>query len=125
MVEKGACISISCGHLVDVWKSPWIPFMNNSRPIPNVNLVVLSDFSVADFILQGERAWNKPLLKDLFDPLSVQCILSIHLPVSPSFDKWSWALAPSSLFSIKSAHELEISMGGRPSPLSLDAWISL
>jgi hypothetical protein len=125
VVEKGACISISNGHLVDVWKSPWIPSMGNFRPVPNVNLVELPNFSVEDLILQGERVWNKDLLEDLFDPISVKCILSIHLPVCPSFDKWIWAPASSGLFSVKSAHELEILVGGRISPLSSDSWVSL
>jgi hypothetical protein len=88
VVENGACISISNGRLVDVWKSAWIPSMVNFRLVPNVNLVELLEFSVEDFILQGERVWNKLLLDDLFNPLTVQCILSIHLPVCPSFDKW-------------------------------------
>jgi hypothetical protein len=86
-VENGACISISNGRLVDVWKSPWIPSIVNFRPIPNVNLVGLPNFFVEDLILQGERVWNKSLLEDLFDPISVNCILSIHLPICPSFDK--------------------------------------
>jgi hypothetical protein len=125
VVEKGACISISNGCLVDVWKSPWIPSMVNFRPVPNVNLVELPEFSVEDLILQGERVWNKDLLEDLFDPISVKCILSINFPVCPSFDKWIWAPASSGLFSVKSAHELEILVGGRHSPLSLDSWVSL
>jgi hypothetical protein len=61
------------------------------------------------------------LLDDLFDPYTVQCILSIHLPVCPSFDKWFWAPASLGLFSVKSAHELDIMVGGRLSPLSSDS----
>jgi hypothetical protein len=88
VVENGAYISISNGRMVDVWKSAWIPSMVNLRHVPNVNLVKLPEFSVEDLILQGERVWNKLLFDDLFDPLTVQCILSIHLQVCPSFDKW-------------------------------------
>jgi DNA helicase HerA-like ATPase len=116
VVEKGACISISSGRMVDVLNFPWILFMANFRPIPNVNLVELPDFSVEDLILPKERVWNKLLLEDLFDPLLIQCILSIHLPVCPTFDKWFWAPASSGLFSMKSDHELEILMGGRHLP---------
>lgn len=66
VMEKGACISISCGSNVDVWDSPWIPLMLNYKPRPNVNLVDLPDFSVAGLILPGERVWNSQLLFDLF-----------------------------------------------------------
>lgn len=66
--------------------------------MPNVNLVVLLDYCVSDFIIPGTRDWNVLLLQDLFDPEIVQFIGSIHLAQTISFDKWSWFLSPSGLF---------------------------
>jgi hypothetical protein len=80
VVELGACISISNGLNVDSWDSPWIPLMPNFRPIPNANLVVLPSFSVNDLLLTKDRVWNIQLLMDLFDPTTVQNIMSIHIP---------------------------------------------
>ncbi|XP_059440565.1 uncharacterized protein LOC132173020 [Corylus avellana] len=125
VVEQGACISISSGQNIDIWNNPWIPLMPNFKPIPNENLVGLPSYSVEDLICPIGRGWNSLLLQDLFDPITVQHILSIHLPLSPQFDKWCWVPSPSRMFSVKSAHELSISLGGRVSPLSTDAWTSL
>jgi hypothetical protein len=98
--------------------------MPNFKPILNENLVGLPSYSVADLISPSGHGWNFSLLQDLFDPTTVQHILSIHLPVSPTFDKWCWVPSPLGVFSVSSAHELSIPMGGRISPLSTDAWTS-
>ncbi|XP_059451121.1 uncharacterized protein LOC132181912 [Corylus avellana] len=116
VVSKGACISITNGVNVGIWDSAWIPLQPSFKPKPNPNLVELPDFRVADLISSEERSWNKHLLQDLFDSASVQCILSIHLPQNSSFDKWIWASSSARLFSVKSAHELSFSSGGRLSP---------
>jgi len=89
VVELGACISISNGLNIDVWNSPWIPTLSNFKPRPNVNLLELPPFTVAELILPGVRSWNLQLLYDLFDPNSVQNILNIHIPQVTSLDKWS------------------------------------
>jgi hypothetical protein len=90
-VEQGACISISSGLNVDVWNSLGFLFYLFFKPIPNVNLVRLPPYMVADLICPIRRTWNFLLLQDLFDPLMVQNIITIHLPVCGSFDKWVWA----------------------------------
>jgi hypothetical protein len=42
----------------------------------------------------------------------VHNILSIHLPVNASIDKWTWAPSPSGTFSVKSAHAAWLSLWG-------------
>jgi hypothetical protein len=125
VVEQGACISITSGLNVDIWNSPWIPLMPSFKPIPNAHLVGLPSYSVEDLICPLRRVWNSSLLQDLFDPFTVQCILCIHLPVYGSFDKWVWAPSLTGLFSVKSAHDISLSLGGRASPLPIEVWISL
>jgi hypothetical protein len=98
--------------------------MPNFKPNPNVNLVGLPSYSIADLISPNVQAWNSSLLQDLFDPTTVQNILSIHLPSTPNFDKWRWVPSSSGVFSVSSAHELSFSTGGRISPLSIEAWTS-
>jgi hypothetical protein len=125
VVELGACISISNGLNIDVWNSPWIPTLPNFKPRPNVNLLELPPFIVAELILPSVRYWNLQLLYDLFDPDSIQNILNIHIPQVISFDKWSWAPSPSGLFSVKSAHELVLASSGRTSPFTPEVWFKL
>lgn len=69
VINKGACISISNGANIDVWNSPWIPLMPDLKPIPNVNLLELPTFCVADLMVPEARSWNVLLLQDLFDPI--------------------------------------------------------
>ncbi|GLT59036.1 hypothetical protein SLA2020_318810 [Shorea laevis] len=88
----------ACGLNVDVWNSPWLPLMPDFKARPNSNLVSLPEFSVADLITPGSRSWNLQLLSDLFDPPTVQSIISIHLPQNFAFDKWSWVASPSGRF---------------------------
>jgi hypothetical protein len=61
--------------------------LTNFKPRPNVNLLKLPPFIVAELIIPGARSWNLQLLCDLFDPGSVQNILNIHVPQVISFDK--------------------------------------
>jgi hypothetical protein len=65
------------------------------------------------------------LLHDLFSPSTVQNILNIHLPQIAAFDKWCWSPSPSGKFSVKSAHDLTVSVEGRVSPFSSEVWLSL
>jgi hypothetical protein len=97
----------------------------NFKPTPNANLVSLPAFNVADLILGDGCSWNVSLLADLFDPSTVQNILSIYLPHNRGMDKWTWTPSPSGTFSVKSAHELSAIPGNRSSPLSVAAWSSL
>jgi hypothetical protein len=126
IVEKGACISISCGINVDIWSSPWIPLMPNFKPIPNANLVNFPAFMVVDLMIPGRQVRNSHLLEDLFDASTVHNILSIHLPSQPCFDNWTWVPSCTGVFfPVKSAYDLSFTMGGRPSPFSLDTWLVL
>jgi hypothetical protein len=122
VVKKGACISISNGAHVDVWSSPCIPLLPDFKPRPKVNLPDLPEFCVADLITHGARVWNKLLLQDLFDPFTVECILSIHLPFSRNFDKWFWAPASSGIFSVKLAFTIACSTLGRVSSFPAKVW---
>lgn len=49
-LEKGACWSVSMGDKIHVWNSSWIPLMPYFKPRPNVNLVDLPEFLVADLL---------------------------------------------------------------------------
>jgi hypothetical protein len=125
VLEKGACWSVSVGNKIHVWNSPWIPSMPLFKPRPNVNLVDLPDYSVADLSLTGQRSWNFDLLIDLFDSVSVQNILQIHIPHANSKDKWSWIPSPSGIFSVKSAREVSLIPASRSSPFLLVVWQAL
>jgi hypothetical protein len=112
VIDNSACWSISDGANIHIWDSPWIPSMPSFKLMPNVHLVDLPDFSVADLLLPGDRSWNVD-------------ILGIHIPRTRTVDKWSWAPSSSSLFSVKSARDISLSFSRRISPLSHVDWQSL
>jgi hypothetical protein len=113
------------GENIQIWNSPWIPFMPSFKPKPNVNLVELPNFFVADLFLQGTKVWNVDLLHDLFYPTTVQKILQIHIPCTNSRDKWTWMPSSFGTFSVKSAREVSSIPPSRPSLLTLAAWQAL
>jgi len=106
LLLKGACWSISKGDFIDVWKFSWIPSMPCLKPRSKENLLVFPAYSVADLILHEERLWNVDLLHDLFDPITIQNILQIHLSWISTEDKWSWIPPPSGIFTVKSARKV-------------------
>lgn len=124
VVKKDAFIIISNMMNIGIWNSPWIPLLPDFKAKPNVNLVDLHDFCVSNLILPHETAWNRMLLQDLFYPSLVECILNIHLSQLSSFDKWTWALSPFGLFSVKSVHEVSLPSRNQVSPPSY-AWHKL
>jgi hypothetical protein len=125
VVEKGACCSIADGANIYIWNSPWIPSMPSFKPRPNVHLLELLELFVVDLLLNSSRSWNVDLLHDLFYPLTIQNILSIHIPQIISKDKWTWVPSPSGTFSVKSACEVSMPSSSRSSPLSSVDWQAL
>ena len=122
-MELGACMAVSSGQGINIWKAPWIPSIKLFKPSPNPNLVDLPDFEVMDLLNEGGRSWNVSLLTDLFDSNSVQHIQNIHLSQEVSSDRWTWAAFSKGLFSVRSAHELASQdLASRSSPLSPEDW---
>ena len=125
VVELGACWSITKGGNIQIWNSPWIPSSPSFKPKPNVNLVELPTFFVADLFLPGSKVWNVDLLHDLFYPSTVQKILQIHVPFTNLGDNWSWMPSSSGNFSVKSAKEVSFIPSSQLSPLTVAAWQAL
>jgi hypothetical protein len=76
------------------------------KPSPNLNLVDLPDFEVANLLNEGSRSWNASLLTDLLDSNSTQHIQNIHLSHEVSSDRWTWAASSNGQFSVRSTHKL-------------------
>jgi hypothetical protein len=126
VVAKGACWLVSSGTNLNIWSTPWIPSLAGFKPSPNSDLTFLPNLNVSDLISPVTRDWYSPILNFLFDPISVEKIKAIHLPQSPSLDRWVWTPSPNGSFSVKSAHSLISNPTFPPiSPLSPSDWKSL
>jgi hypothetical protein len=120
VMAKGACWSISTGHYLNIRETPWIPSLAGFKPLPNPDLISLPNLNVSDLISHITRDWYSPILNLLFDPISIDNIKAIHLPPSPTLDRWVWTPFPNGFFLVKSAHSL-ISIQSNP-PLSPSNW---
>jgi hypothetical protein len=126
VVELVACMAVSSGQGINIWKSPWIPSIQLFKPSPNPNLVDLPNFEVADLLNEGNRSWNVSLLTDLFDSNSAQHIQNIHLSQEVSSDRWTWVGSLKGQFFVRSAHELASQdLASCSSPLSPEDWSCL
>ena len=78
MIKKGLCHRIGNGLNTWIWEDPWIP--NEPSLIPQVRSGATREaYLVADLIDQDSRQWDRVLLSDLFEPATINRILSIHL----------------------------------------------
>ena len=103
VIKKGLCHRIGNGLNTWIWEDPWIP--NEPSLIPQARSGVTREaYLVADLIDQDSRQWDRGLLSDLFEPATINRILSIHLSQQSVNDQVFWCLNPSSEFSVKSAH---------------------
>ena len=103
MIKKGLCHRIGNGLNTWIWEDPWIP--NEPSLIPQVRSGATHEaYLVADLIDQDSRQWDRVLLSDLFEPATINRILSIHLSQQSVNDQVFWCLNPSGEFSMKSAY---------------------
>ena len=103
MIKKGLCHSIGNGLNTWIWEDPRIP--NEPNLIPQVRIGATCEAHlVVNLIGQDSRKWDRGLLSDLFEPTTVNKILSIHLSQQSINDQVFWCLNPSGEYSVKSAY---------------------
>ncbi|XP_038689965.1 uncharacterized protein LOC119988834 [Tripterygium wilfordii] len=114
------------GVTTKIWLDPWIPGQADFKPIVRSDVLLLQNEATVDsLLLTNPLRWNIPLLGSWFEPGTVRNILKIHLPASPSDDRWVWTLSHSGSYSVKIAyHSLNSAAIIAPSlsPLSSANW---
>jgi hypothetical protein len=83
LLTSGACLQVSINSHFPIWTTSWIPTLPNFRPslkFPS-NREQPSLF-ISDLLILGSSIWNISKILSLFDDLSAQEILKIH--ISPS-----------------------------------------
>lgn len=82
------------GKKLNLWKDPWIPSLPRFKPVANPSLFSISDIKLSHLIHSHSSSWNIKKLNKLFDPLTVNNVLKIHLS-SLSFPHiWTWVPSP-------------------------------
>ncbi|XP_075652141.1 uncharacterized protein LOC142622533 [Castanea sativa] len=104
IINKGACFSIGNGSSIDIWTDPWVPWIEGFIPTPKVEEYTQLPIRVSHLINSNRHCWKQNLVKELFNPHSVQAILTIPIPTRPSLDKLIWIPYPKGNFLVKSAY---------------------
>uniref|UniRef100_A0A803LSX0 Uncharacterized protein n=1 Tax=Chenopodium quinoa TaxID=63459 RepID=A0A803LSX0_CHEQI len=118
VLRKGVRKIIGSGASVDIWKDPWVPSLPEFR-VEGVNRT--SDqgpYMVDELLIKG--SWDIGVLESLFSRVEIDPIRKISTSMYNTDDCWTWMLAKSGDFSVRSAYNclLNVDNGGGPPPLT-------
>lgn len=74
--------------LISTWNDPWVPSLSNFIPIAKEGSDWSSFCRVADW--KSKDRWNDHIVRDIFEPDSVEAILAIEWPIESYVDKLVW-----------------------------------
>ena len=106
LIVKGACFMVGNGENISVWKDPWVPYLEDFKPIPRDASSQVRPLMVSNLIDPQTRVWKQDVLGQLFTLSSIEAINKIVFPWIPRPDKLVWVKEPIGDFSIKSAYKL-------------------
>uniref|UniRef100_A0A803KVQ0 Uncharacterized protein n=1 Tax=Chenopodium quinoa TaxID=63459 RepID=A0A803KVQ0_CHEQI len=102
VLRKGVRKIIGSGASVDIWKDPWVPSLPDFR-VDSVNRT--SDqgrYMVDELLIEG--SWDIGALVSLFSRVEIDAIRKIPTSMYNTDDCWTWMLAKSGDFSVRSAY---------------------
>uniref|UniRef100_A0A2N9GNN9 Reverse transcriptase domain-containing protein n=1 Tax=Fagus sylvatica TaxID=28930 RepID=A0A2N9GNN9_FAGSY len=106
LITKGACFFVGDGTSINVWKDPWIPWLQDFKARPKNDNDQQFPIMVSSLIDSNSHCWKQELLEQLFDSTTKEAINKITIPLRPRNDKIVWLLEKNGLFSVKSAYNL-------------------
>lgn len=92
--------------LFNVWLDPWVPWIQDFTPKPLKASFVEPPLMVSMLFDTETHRWKEDLIQCIFEPPSVQAILSLLIPTRPSEDKLIWVSDSRGEFSVKSAYRI-------------------
>uniref|UniRef100_A0A2N9EYL8 Reverse transcriptase domain-containing protein n=1 Tax=Fagus sylvatica TaxID=28930 RepID=A0A2N9EYL8_FAGSY len=106
IVLKGACYMVGDGNSINIWKDPWVPWLEDFKPKPKDDSIQLNPQMVSSLIDQNAHKWKLEALEQLFDQESVEAISRIIIPIRQREDKLMWIHDHKGVFTVKSAYKL-------------------
>ena len=106
LITKGACFLVGDGTSINVWKDPWIPWLQDFKARPKNDNDQQFPIMISSLIDSNSHCWKQELLEQLFDSATKEAIHKITIPLRPRNDKIVWLLEKNGLFSVKSAYSL-------------------
>uniref|UniRef100_A0A2N9GTN8 Reverse transcriptase domain-containing protein n=1 Tax=Fagus sylvatica TaxID=28930 RepID=A0A2N9GTN8_FAGSY len=106
IVLKGACYMVGDGNSINIWKDPWVPWLEDFKPKPKDDSIQFNPQMVSSLIDQNAHNWKLEALEQLFDQESVEAISRIIIPIRQREDKLMWIHDHKGVFTVKSAYKL-------------------
>jgi hypothetical protein len=103
IIKMGACFLVGDGLSIDMWKDPWVPWLEGFTPKSLHANDPNTPIRVSNLFYASNRSWKTNVLQQLVDQHSLAAILKIPIPMHAPQDKLIWTLSPSGCFSVKSA----------------------
>uniref|UniRef100_A0A2N9EM10 Uncharacterized protein n=1 Tax=Fagus sylvatica TaxID=28930 RepID=A0A2N9EM10_FAGSY len=79
-----ACFLVAVWESIDMWKDPWIPWLDGFIPIHRDPSSTNYPQLVSSLIDSSNKTWKIDLLLELVDSTSKEAILKITIPSAPS-----------------------------------------
>ena len=87
VVLKGACFIVGDGASIDMWKDPWVPWLEGFTPTPRDPNIPKTPMKVSNPIDPMNRKWKFDVLKSLVDLCSLNAILQVIVPARAQQDR--------------------------------------
>lgn len=75
------------GKSIDVWTDPWVPWIEGFKPRPRIKDYFQLSIKAHHLLDHTSTAWNEDMVKEVFESMDAQAILTIPIPHSPRQDK--------------------------------------
>lgn len=100
-LRKGLCFKVGKGNNINYWEDPWVPNLTNFKLGPK-NEVVTRRQGMVQSLLNQNGEWNKSLINEIFDDVSVKDICEIFWANLEEDDKLIWIGNKNGNFLVKS-----------------------
>jgi hypothetical protein len=91
------------GDSIDMWKDPWVPWLEGFTPIPLHANTPQPPLRVSNLLDSSNKIWKTNVLQELVDSHSLAAFLKIPIPIDAPQDRLIWTFNPSGCFSVKFA----------------------
>ncbi|KAF4350253.1 hypothetical protein F8388_017637 [Cannabis sativa] len=105
ILRNEACYLIGNGNSVDVWNSPWVPWINWQQSRATFNPLIQQKSVYASSLIRDDGEWNLDLVRRWFVPTLASSINLITRLPGGYVDRLIWKDSTAGLFSTKEAYK--------------------
>ena len=119
-MKLGYPMRIGYGEITSVWNDPWVRHLLIFW-VQSMIMQGLEDLKVSDLLLEPGR-WNKEFIYHILSLIEAPIVCGQLLSQSQEHDFPIWHHSSSGLYTVKSCHDMLLSLNGLPSVGFSEAW---